>query len=308
MQFTYVFSELGSGLRRNISMTVAVVTTIFVSLTLVALGILLSKQAHKAEDYWGDRLQITVFMCTPVSSTASGNCIDGKATDEQKAEVQKVLETNPEVKTFHFETAQQAYDKFRSLYQHDDSQTQNAVLDTVTADDFPESYWVTLKDPQKFQGVESEVFGLKGVSDVRDLRDVLKPLYVMISWFRYGAIGVAMVLVLAAILQVGTTIRLSALARRREIGIMRLVGASNWYIQLPFLLESLFAAFVGVALAGLAILAFEGVVIYRILDDSHIVPWVTWVDAAESIGYIAVGGVLLTLVPTLLLTRKYLRV
>jgi len=308
VQLTYVFSELGNGLRRNISMTVAVITTIFVSLTLVALGILLSAQAHKAEDYWGDRLQITVFMCTPVSSTANGNCIDGKATDAQKAEVEDVLKANPEVKTYHFETSQQAYDKFRSLYKHEDSKTQNAVLDTVTADDFPESYWVTLKDPKKFQGVESEVSGLKGVGDVRDLRDVLKPLYVMISWFRYGAIAVALVLVIAAVLQVGTTIRLSALARRREIGIMRLVGASNWYIQLPFLLESLFAAAVGIVMASFAIVVFMGVVIYNILNDSHIVPWVTWADAVTALGWIAALGVLLTLLPTLLLTRKYLRV
>lgn len=308
MQLTYVFSELGNGLKRNVSMTVAVITTIAVSLALVAMGLLLNKQAHKAEEYWGDRLQITVFMCTPVSKTISGNCIDGKANDAQKAEVEKVLKTNPEVKDYHFESSQEAYDKFVSLYKNDESETQSAVLETVTADDFPESYWVTLKDPKKFQGVESEVSGLKGVGDVRDLRDVLKPLYVIISWFRYGAIGVALVLVIAAVLQVGTTIRLSALARRREIGIMRLVGASNWYIQLPFLLESLFAAAVGVVLAGAAVMVFMGVVIYGILSTSHLVPWVTWGDSVQVLGFIAVLGVLLTLVPTLVLTRRYLKI
>lgn len=308
MQLTYVFSELGNGLKRNVSMTVAVITTIAVSLALVAMGLLLNKQAHKAEEYWGDRLQITVFMCTPVSKTVSGNCIDGKANEAQKAEVEKVLQTNPEVKDYHFESSQEAYDKFVSLYKNDESETQSAVLETVTADDFPESYWVTLKDPKKFQGVESEVSGLKGVGDVRDLRDVLKPLYVIISWFRYGAIGVALVLVIAAVLQVGTTIRLSALARRREIGIMRLVGASNWYIQLPFLLESLFAAAVGVVLAGAAVMVFMGVVIYGILSTSHLVPWVTWGDSVQVLGFIAVLGVLLTLVPTLVLTRRYLKI
>lgn len=308
MQLSYVFSEMGSGLRRNISMTIAVITTIFVSLTLVALGILLSEQAHKAERYWGDRLQITIFMCTPVSSNANGNCIDGKATDAQKAEVEKVLGTNDEVKDWHFETSDEAYAKFKSLYERDSSDTQKAIVDNVPASDFPESYWVTLKDPSHFQGIESQVVGLKGVGDVRDLRDVLKPLYVIISWFRYGAIGVAAVLVVAAILQVGTTIRLSALARRREISIMRLVGAGTLYIQLPFVLESLFAALAGVALAALAICVFMAMVVYGILGDSHVVPWVDWSDAASSIGWIALGGVLLTVVPTLLLTRKYLQV
>lgn len=308
MQLSYVFTEMGHGLRRNITMTIAVITTIFVSLTLVAVGILLTKQAAKADAYWGDRLQITIFMCTPVTANASGNCIDGKATDDQKTAVEKVLGDNAEVKNWHFETSQEAYAKFVSLYERDSSDTQKAIIQSVPPTDFPESYWVTLKDPKQFEGIESEVVGLKGVGDVRDLRDVLKPLYVIIAWFRYGAIAVAAVLVLAAILQVGTTIRLSALARRREISIMRLVGAGTLYIQLPFLLESLVAALVGIALAAGAVCAFMAVVIYGILGDSHIVPWVTWTDAMQSIGWIGLGGVLLTVVPTLLLTRKYLDV
>lgn len=308
MQLSYVFSEMGHGLRRNITMTIAVVTTIFVSLTLVALGILLTKQAEKAEAYWGDRLQITIFMCTPVSANASGNCIDGKATDDQKAAVERVLDENPEVKSWHFETSEEAHQKFLSLYERDSSETQRAIIESVPATDFPESYWVTLNDPEQFQGIKSEVVGLKGVGDVRDLRDVLKPLYVIIAWFRYGAIAVAAVLVVAAVLQVGTTIRLSALARRREISIMRLVGAGTLYIQLPFLLESLFAALAGILLATGAVAAFMSVVIYGVLGDSHIVPWVDWADAAQSVGWITLGGVLLTVVPTLLLTRKYLDV
>ena len=97
MQLTYVFSELGNGLKRNVSMTIAVIVTIFVSLTLVGMGLLLNAQAHKAEEYWGSRLQITVFLCNQNSATA--NCIDGEATDAQKAAVEKVLDTNPEVES-----------------------------------------------------------------------------------------------------------------------------------------------------------------------------------------------------------------
>ncbi|HSV38161.1 MAG TPA: permease-like cell division protein FtsX [Nocardioidaceae bacterium] len=306
MQLTYVFSELGNGLRRNISMTVAVITTIFVSLTLVGLGLLLNKQADLIEKYWGDRLQITVFMCAPSSPEA--NCIEGKANDAQKASVVAVLDGNAEVKNYRFETSEEAFSKFRSLYENKEGETSRAVLESVSATDFPESYWVTLKDPQKFQGVKSEVLGLKGVSEVRDLRDVLKPLYTIISGLQFGAIGVAAFLVIAAILQVGNTIRLAALARRREIGIMRLVGASSWYIQLPFLLEALFAALIGVAIASLAIVGFMAVVIYGVLGDSTIVPWVGWGDSVGVMMVIGMLGVAMTLVPTLLLTRKYLQV
>jgi cell division transport system permease protein len=172
-----------------------------------------------------------------------------------------------------------------------------------------ESYWVQLKDPEKFQGIKSAVQGLPGVNTVRDLREVLKPIYFWMNVFQWGAISIAAFLVVAAILQVGNTIRLAAFARRREIGIMRLVGASSLYIQLPFLMESLVAALVGVGLAAGALVLFMWVVIYGTLrPSSNIVAWVDWGNAAWAIGAIAVIGLALTLVPTLVMTRKYLKV
>ncbi len=306
MQLTYVFSELRSGLRRNVSMTVAVIVTMFVSLTLVGLGLLLNAQANKAEDFWGDRLQITVFMCT--DNSAPANCIDGRATDAQKGAVEKVLETNPEVEKYHYETSQQAYEKWRSVYSADNG-TQRQVIDAIRPSDMAETYWITLKDPRRFEDVKSEVSGLKGVSNVRDLREVLQPIYFWISAFKWGAIVIAGFLLFAAILQVGNTIRLAAFARRKEIGIMRLVGASSLYIQLPFLLEGLFAALVGVLLAAGAISLFLYVVVYRLLrPNSNLVAWVSWSDGAWAMAAVAVVGLALTLIPTLLLTRKYLKV
>jgi cell division transport system permease protein len=126
---------------------------------------------------------------------------------------------------------------------------------------------------------------------------------------KWGAIGIAAFLVVAAILQVGNTIRLAAFARRREIGIMRLVGASSLYIQLPFLLESLVAAVLGVALAGGAVFGFLYLVVYRLLrPNSSIVAWVDYSDGVVALVAMTLVGLLLTLVPTLLLTRRYLRV
>jgi cell division transport system permease protein len=306
MQLTYVFSELTTGLRRNLSMTVAVIVTLFVSLTLVGLGLLLNAQADKAEDFWGDRLQITVFLCTDNSPGA--NCIDGKATEAQRAAVDQVLRTNPEVEKYHFETSREAYAKWRSVYTGDDA-SQQQVVDAIKPTDLSESYWVTLKDPREYEGIKSEVTGLPGVASVRDLRQVLEPIYFWISAFKWGAIVIAGFLLLAAVLQVGNTIRLAAFARRKEIGIMRLVGASSLYIQLPFLLEALFAALVGVLLAAGAIAIFIYVVVYRLLrPNSNLVAWIDWGDGFWAIGAISVVGLALTLIPTLLLTRKYLKV
>jgi cell division transport system permease protein len=147
------------------------------------------------------------------------------------------------------------------------------------------------------------------MNTVRDLREVLKPIYFWMNVMKYGAWAISAFLIIAAILQVGNTIRLAAFARRREIGIMRLVGASSLYIQLPFLMESLVAAVVGVTLAAAALVAFMWVVIYQTLrPTSNIVAWIDWGDGAAAVGSIALIGLALTLVPTLVMTRKYLKV
>lgn len=306
MQLTYVFSELGNGLKRNISMTVAVIVTIFVSLTLVGMGLLLNAQAQKAEEYWGSKLQITVFLCNQNSATA--NCVNGEVTDAQKDEIEQVLDTNPEVAAWRLQTKQEAYDKWREVYVSDD-ETERRVYESIRPSDMQESYWVQLKDPEQFMGIKSAVQGLPGVHSVRDLREVLKPIYFWMNVMKWGAIAIAAFLVVAAILQVGNTIRLAAFARRREIGIMRLVGASSLYIQLPFLMESLVAALIGVSLAAGTLLVFMWVVIYNTLrPSSNVVAWVDWGDGLWAVGWIALIGLGLTLLPTLLMTRKYLKV
>jgi cell division transport system permease protein len=306
MQLTYVFSELGNGLRRNVSMTIAVIVTIFVSLTLVGMGLLLNAQADKAEEYWGSKLQITVFLCNQNSTTA--NCVDGEVTGAQKEAIEKVLDDHPEVASWRLQSKQEAYDKWRSAYVSND-ETEQRVYESIRPSDMQESYWVQLKNPEEFMGIKSQVSGLEGVNTVRDLREVLKPIYFWMNVMKWGAIAIAGFLIFAAVLQVGNTIRLAAFARRREIGIMRLVGASSLYIQLPFLLEALVAALIGVTLSGAAMVAFMYFVIYEMLrPTSNIVAWIDWSDGLWAIGWIALIGLMLTLVPTLALTRKYLKV
>jgi cell division transport system permease protein len=306
MQLTYVFSELGNGLKRNVSMTIAVIVTIFVSLTLVGMGLLLNAQANKAEEYWGSKLQITVFLCNQNSTTP--NCVNGEVSNAQKDDIEQVLDTHDQVASWRLQGKQEAFEKWKSAYISDD-ETEQRVYESIRASDMQESYWVQLNDPERFKNLERQVVGLQGVNTVRDLREVLKPIYFWMNVMKWGALGVAAFLVVAAVLQVGNTIRLAAFARRREIGIMRLVGASSLYIQLPFLLESLLAALLGVGLAAGALLVFMYLVIYQTLrPTSNIVAWVDWGDGLWAVGWIAVIGLLLSMVPTLVMTRKYLKV
>ncbi len=303
MQLRYVFSELGQGLRRNLSMHIAVVLTLFVSLTLVGLGLLLNQQADKAAQHWGSQLQITVWLCKDKDDNPA---CTGEVTDTQKTAIEKVVEENPEVAGYHAESKEEAFDKVKELLGPEKFEGPNPA---ATAADMPQSLWIELNDPEEYQGITSAVKGLDGVSGIRDMRAVLKPIYGSINALQWGALGTATFLVLAALLLVGNTIRLAAFARRREIGIMRLVGASTSYITLPFLLEALVTALIGVGLAAGALGAFMYFGIHeRAGDQLKFMPWIGMPEYTVAVFWIAILGPILTLLPTLVLTRKYLKV
>jgi cell division transport system permease protein len=303
MQLRYVFTELGQGLRRNLSMHIAVVLTLFVSLTLVGLGLLLNQQADKAAQHWGSQLQITVWLCKDKDDNPA---CTGEVTDTQKAAIEKVVEENHEVAAYHAESKEEAFAKVKELLGPEKFEGPNPA---ATAADMPQSLWIELKNPEEYQGITSAVKGLDGVSGIRDMRAVLKPIYGSINALQWGALGTATFLVLAALLLVGNTIRLAAFARRREIGIMRLVGASTSYITLPFLLEALVTALIGVGLAAGALGAFMYFGIHeRAGDQLKFMPWIGMPEYSVAIVWIAILGPILTLLPTLVLTRKYLKV
>jgi cell division transport system permease protein len=303
MQLRYVFSELGQGLRRNLSMHIAVILTLFVSLTLVGLGVLLNQQADLAAKHWGSQLQITVWLCKDKDDNPA---CTSEVSDAQKTDIASVVKANPEVSDFHFESKQEAFDKVKELLGPEKFEGPNPA---ATADDMPQSVWITLKDPEQYQGITSAVVGLDGVSGIRDMRDVLKPIYGSINALQWAALGTAAFLVFAALLLVGNTIRLAAFARRKEIGIMRLVGASTLYIALPFLLEAIVTAALGVLLAGGALAAFMYFGIeQRAATGLAFMPWIGRPEYLVALASIAVLGPVLTLLPTLVLTRKYLKV
>lgn len=301
-----ILTELRASLTRNTSMTISLVVTMSVSLLLASLGLLIQSQAERTEQYFGDRLQLQVNLCTKNSPAAT--CVGGAATDEQKAAVRTALEDNPEVKAVTVRTPDENYAQARELLGQTD--TGRKQLETLGVDSFPESYFVTLKDPQQFDGVVSEVSGMDGVGNVNSLRDLLGPLFEMLDKMQWAALVTAGLLIIAAILQVSNTIRMTAFARRREIGIMRLVGASSWHIQAPFVLESLVAALVSAALAAAGLAAFMHFVVYGYLRDTlgRITTWVRWEDAFLVMGMTTVLALLLALVPTFVMTRKYLDV
>lgn len=306
MQLQYALSEVKSGLRRNVSMTIALVVTIFISLTLVGMGLLLNAQANNARETWGSKLQITVQLCTDASQAP--HCTGGEVTPAQKTEIVAVLESHPQVKSYTMRSKEEAYEIFKKIFNPRDG-VERSVFETVTPETMNESYLVSLKNPKEFAGIEDALSGMEGVDHVQDLRDVLEPIYFWMSIFKWGALGIAGFLLVAAVLQVSNSIRLAVFARRKEIGIMRLVGASNLYISLPFLLETLVAALIAIALSAAAIAAFMHFAVYGWLrQNSRVMAWIGWPDAITAGWMLAAAGILLTVIPTLVMTRKYLKV
>ncbi|MFT4110537.1 permease-like cell division protein FtsX [Propionicimonas sp.] len=299
----HTFSEAWSGLRRNASMTLAVIVTMWVSLTLFGAGLLVAQQVERLKDDWYDRVEISVFLC--VADSRGGNCVAGEgATDAQRSDIEQTLKSNPEVAEVFYETKEQAYQQFREYYADNDP-----ILQSTTVDMMQDSFRVKLKDPEEYQGVVSAVSGMPGVEQVQDLRKILDPMFAWLNLARWATVGLSVLLLLAAALQIGNTIRLAAYSRRREIGIMRLVGASNWYIMLPFLLESLIAAVGGAVMACLTLAAVQQfVVVGRAEAEIQTIRWIDWANVGWAMAWLAVLAVVLSIIPTLIATRRFLRV
>jgi cell division transport system permease protein len=284
-------------------MTLAVIVTMWVSLTLFGAGLMTAQQVDRFKDDWYDRVEISVFLCVPDSR--GGNCQAGESvTEAQRTEIEAALKSNPEVAEVFYETKEQAYAQFREYYANNDP-----ILKATTVDKMQDSFRVKLKNPEEYQGVVSAVSGMPGVQLVQDLRKILDPMFTWLNLARWATVGLSALLLLAAALQIGNTIRMAAYSRRREIGIMRLVGASNWYIMLPFLLESLIAAIGGALLACLTLAAVEQfVIIGKAQAEIQTIRWIEWPHVGVAMASIAVVAVVLSIIPTLIATRRFLRV
>lgn len=305
MQLKYVATEFGLGLKRNVSMTIAVILTIWISLTLVGLGLLMRSQVGLFQQYLGGQLEVKIVFCA--KNSQSPTCVQGQATSGQEKAVQKVLASSPYVDSYRYESRAAAYRGLQAVHT-DRSGNPDAIAQLVKTSDMPTAYWATLANPNDNVALVRQVRSLAGVDQVVDLRKELDPVYRTLNVLKWLALGVAAMLVVAAVLQVSNTIRLAAMARRREIGIMRLVGASSLYIQLPFVLEVVFSALIGAALAGGSVLAVMRLIVPWLRGHIQGWPWVDWGAAYVAMAAIVGIALGLAIIPTLLMTRKYLKV
>lgn len=303
---SHILTELGTGLRRNFSMTLSLVVTTFVSLALVGFGLLVNEQAGQTEDYFNGRSTLQVLMCSENSS--GGTCVNGEATQQQRQVVEAALEENPEVDSYTYETAEEQYEKAGELQNQTPAGAR--AYDAAEPANFSAVYTVAPGDPQEIDGIAGQLSGMSGVEGLIDVADRLGLLYEFLDFMQFAALVIAAFLAVTSVLLVSNTIRLTAYARRKEIGIMRLVGASSWHIQLPFILESMLATLVAGLLACGSLAAIVELGINRGLKPAFgdLTVWIGWSDALLAGGLTMALAAILGAIPPLLLTRKYLDV
>ena len=306
MRFQFIVSEIKIGLRRNITMTVSVILVTTVSLLLLGVGVLAQKQVSAMKGYWYDRVQVSIFLCGK-DDAKKASCSGGEATQAQRDSILDDLKS-PQLSKYvaqvYYESKDEAYKRFKEQFKD------SSVVESITPDVLPESYRVRLVDPQKYAAVSDQFRDRPGVSDVQDQNQVLDRLFALLNGLKWCAWFVAGMTLLCSVLLVATTIRLNAFTRRRETGIMRLVGASNLVIQLPFVLESMIAAITGAAIASVILVLFTQFAIQGWLKTTlrFIDNWVSVGDASLVMPWMFLIGILIAGVSSFLSLRRYLKV
>jgi cell division transport system permease protein len=300
MRAGFVLSEVRIGLRRNMTMTFAVIVTVAISLTLLGVGLLANSQVRVMKDYWYNKIEVSVFLCGALSESTS--CTGGPVTAAQRAAIQSDLQALPVVQTVYYESQSEAYQHFQEQFKG------SAIAQNVTAEQLPESFRVKLKDPTQFAVVQSAFAGRPGVDTVQDERTILDKFFKLLGVLRDGALLIGIVSVLTAALLISNTLRLAAFNRRRETGVMKLVGASSFSIQLPFLLEGLIAALIGWAISTGFLAGFKALVDSKVAPLLSFTRFFLWSDVWTASAMLLGIGFLVSGLASLITLRKYLKV
>ncbi len=228
MRAQFVFHEVWIGLRRNLTMTIALVVVVAISLSLLGTGLLFVQQVNNTRSYWQGKVQLSVYLCSTTSD--SPQCTkNGPATTSEIAQIKRELTGDNLVKTVAFVSQSQAYAQFRQEFANNPS-----LVKATPPGWIPSSFEIRLKNTEADASqVAAVIDGAPGVDQVIEDSSVLDKFYKLLDGARNAVVVIAIILIIAAILLVANTIRLSAFNRRRETSIMRLVGASNFYVQLP---------------------------------------------------------------------------
>ena len=294
-RWRYILHEAFVGLRRNLMMTVAVILSVTVSLTLLGASLLLSDQVELATDDWVGKVEVSIFLC------------DGRTcpeiTPEQQEQLREDLEDQPVVAEVFFESKEDAYARFRELFRD-----QPNLVDSVDPDVLPASFRVRLENPQLFNVIAEQFEAYPGVEEIVDQRQVLDQFLRFTNVIRNAALIVAAIQLIAAGVLIANTIRVAAFARREQTSVMKLVGASNWYIRLPFVLEGVFAGVLGAVASWGLLYASVPRVAAQLSRDIELMPFIGKAEVLEVGPILLAAGAGIAAFSSVVALRRFLDV
>ncbi|MEU4270494.1 permease-like cell division protein FtsX [Streptomyces sp. NPDC026092] len=305
MRAQFVLSEIGVGLRRNLTMTFAVIVSVALSLALFGGALLMREQVSTMKDYWYDKVNVSIFLCNKNDAAASTKCAKGAVTAQQKEQIQADLKKMDIVESVHHETTDEAYKHYKEQY------SDTAIASVITPDQMQESFRVKLHDPEKYKVVATAFAGRDGVESVQDQRNILQNLFDLMNGMNIAALGIMGLMLVIALMLIVNTVRVSAFSRRRETGIMRLVGASSFYIQMPFIMEAAFAGLLGGAVACVMLLVGRYFLIdhgIALADKMQLVNFIGWDAVLAKLPLVIAIGLLMPALAAFVALRKYLKV
>ncbi|WP_199550854.1 permease-like cell division protein FtsX [Streptomyces sp. N35] len=305
MRAQFVLSEIGVGLRRNLTMTIAVIVSVALSLALFGGALLGLKQVSVMKGYWYDKVNVAIYLCNKGDAESDPNCTEGAVTAAQKKAIETDLGKLKPVENVLFETSDQAYKHYKEQYGN------SPLAQSLTPDQMQESFRVKLDDPEKFKVISSAFSDRPGVQSVQDQRDTVDKLFELLNGMNVAALALMGLMLVVALMLIVNTVRVSAFSRRRETGIMRLVGASSFYIQLPFIMEAAFAGVLGAGLAAILLVGGRYFMIDGGLQLADKMPLVNFVGMGEVFAvlpFVIVIGLLMPALAAFFALRKYLKV
>lgn len=291
MRMKYVLSEVLVGLWRNVTMTIAMIITMAVSLFMLGGSGLLYQKVGDMKDLYYENVEVSIFLKTD-------------ATKEQVDALGQQLKQDPLVKDSTYVDKDQAYERFQQMYADAPD-----LVSAVKPDQLPESYRVKLNDPEQYKAIYDKYKTAEGIDTIVDQSKLLDKVFGVLSGFQNGALAIAVVMAVAALLLVANTIQVAAYSKRREVAVMKLVGASNWFIQAPFVLEAVVAGLFGSILGLLALIAVKVLAAGSSMAalEGLITP-ISWSDIFLTFPLMAAVGGVVSAVTAWVTLRFYLRV